>query len=97
MNMQLAKDEQKILEAAIQSTEIRKPGLWVLILCLLGGALIIIAGVREYWTEGPTGLKAIGFGVISIGNILIMHEYLKFRNAVFSLIKKLQAERAKGQ
>lgn len=97
MNMQLPKDERKILEAAFNSTDVRKPSVWMVVLGLLSGGLIIIGGIGEYLTEGRSGLRAIGYGGVFIAYIGIMYEYLKFRNAAFSLIKKLQSQRANGQ
>jgi hypothetical protein len=97
MNLQLPKEEQKILEAAFKSTEVRKPNVWMGILGLLSGGLMITGGVEEYLTEGRAGLTAIGYGVMFTAYILTMYEHLKFRGTAFSLIKKLHEQKASGQ
>lgn len=96
-SMQLPKDEQEILATAFQSTASIKPGKWMIIVGLLSGGLMIAGGVKEYFTEGRGGLRAIGYGGMFAAYCISMYEYLKFKSAAFSLIRKLQSQRENGQ
>ena len=95
--MQLPKDEQEILTTAIQSTASIKPGKWMIIVGLLSGGLMIAGGVGEYLAEGRGGLRAIGYGGMFAAYLVSMYEYMKFKSAACSLIRKLQSQRGNGQ
>jgi len=99
--MELTTDEQKILDAANDSSKCNRQNasnvmLAFMIVGAIGAGGIIVDRVIELISGNRKALGTISFGLVLIAFLGVVYQFSKFRDAALKLVSKLQRESNKA-